>query len=498
MPRAKQARRYTMYQIPPRVTWNVPVQITREAAAELCEQLHHTVSELGGAAFYYPEVDQNKTTCRYEFHHSLIKRGAEVRLGLILSLGSTEVTEIEAYATTPDHIESLSGVPEFDSVLLGEIQDAANSLLSNAWARCVPGGETPRHSVFHLEMPYGEGVENPVSIGNGHITVFPTRIIKDSNKRLSAVVISVPAASNEAAKIGSLRDLGLFCALATLTTGQHYAQAYPQASKRHKILQHLDNPALVDLDSIYPYRKTWPQLEPVDPAVGQRMGWIWDTFGTLASEDRKAFLPALFAYYAGCQRHRDFSTLSIVAYAAALSSLAMPNKRVCHGSLCCSQCGELKIQHNLVGEVAAITTTIKDALGLDDGQEIETRKLIDRVYRKQRSAYVHGAELRHEEYHQGGGLMAILPSADNPVQDLAYYQRDLMSIARIARRTLLNWLANRASRTLDKKLFQIDDSNIIVNIREGASVGLRGGIMAKIDHRLPAFVSKNVGDESGD
>jgi len=471
------------YLLPPRAMWKIQVNINRADAAELCEQLHHMVSKLTGAAFYYPDIEHNQTTCRYEFHYPLKRQGEDIRLGLSLTLGESNLTEIEAYATTAQHIESLSGTPEFSEALLAELQERAECLLNEADQRRKPGSETIHHCIFHLEVPYRCGFKDTVSLDASSIKLFPTRIIKSESKRISAILISRLAKSNEAAKIEALREVGIISALATLATGQLYKQAYPQTSQRHKILQQIDNPNLLNLDDIYPYRKEWPELESVDPTIAQRVEWVQDAFQQLNSSNRKIFLSALFAYYAGSQRQRDFSTLSIVAHVATLSSLAVPNKSVCHGTVSCSSCGELNMRHNKVGDAAAIVKTIKDELALEAKQVSYLKKLIERVYHKQRSAYVHGAELRHGEYHQGSKILSLLPTSTEPVQELAYYEQDLSAIVLLTRRTLLNWLANRTSNTLDKALFNIDDERINKTFSAAATIGLKARTWAVLDSR---------------
>lgn len=472
-----------LHLLPPRVMWKIQVNINRADAAELCEQLHHMISKLTGAAFYYPDIEQNQTTCRYEFHHPLKRQGEDVRLGLSLTLGESDLTEIEAYATTPQLIESLSGTPEFSEALLAELQERAECLLNEAYQLREPGSETIHHFIFHLEVPYRSGFKDTVSLDAGSITLFPTRIIKSGNKRISAILISKLAKSTEAAKIEALREVGILSALATLATGQFYKQAHPPTSRRHKILQQIDNPNLLNLDDIYPYRKEWPELENVEPTTAKKVGWALDAFHQLDSSNRKIFLSALFAYYAGSRRHQDFSTLSIVANVAALNSLAMPNKSVCPGTVSCSNCGELNMRHNKVGDAAAIVKTIKDELALEAKQVNDLKKLIERVYHKQRSAYVHGAELRHGEYHQGNKMPSLLPSSTEPVQELAYYEQDLSAIALLTRRTLLSWLANRTSNTLDKALFNIDNAGIYTKFSAAVSIGLKARTWAVLDRR---------------
>jgi hypothetical protein len=102
MIKPKSTRQYQVHVLPPRVYWQVPVTLTRADAVTVCEELHYSVSELGGAIFSYPEDAKNAVTCRFEFHEKLGARRTELRLGLQITIGPRDVTEIQAYMYAAD------------------------------------------------------------------------------------------------------------------------------------------------------------------------------------------------------------------------------------------------------------------------------------------------------------------------------------------------------------------------------------------------------------
>ena len=155
-----------------------------------------------------------------------------------------------------------------------------------------------------------------------------------------------------------------------------------------------------------------------------------------------------------------YSTLAIVAYIAALSSLSETSK--CPGQVSCSQCGQLAMKHDKVGDKAAILALIKDLLEPTSEQEIRLQNIIERVYRKQRSAFIHGAELRHEEFYQGVGLPKAFPTEKEPVRKTFYYRLDFLSMELIARRTLLSWLSRKNGINLNLEMFNLKESPIEV------------------------------------
>jgi hypothetical protein len=455
---------YNPNTLPPRISWPIPVQIARGKISQLCEQLHAIVSERQGAAFYYPNVDLRKTTCRYEWHATWRRQKFALRLGVMVEIGDQDIEQFDAYITTNTAFEDpATALPPLSSKLIERLQNEVFETLEAAARRSKPEAHRDRHMIFHIEMPYMMGVGQGVTSHDNRIHLFPTVIIKKENKRVSAVSVTVNAASNESGKAEGLRHLGLLCALLTLANGQFYQSINLKWSRNRPAIRFLDSLENVDTERLYPYRKRPPQPEPFNENVAERFGWIWRQFHELDSSDTGVFLPALFAYYAGRDVFGKQSTLAIVAFMAALSSLAKNRVQRCPGEIICSDCGELtNFHHYIAGDRAAITSLIIEILQLNGkpSEKQEVNALIARAYRKQRSAFVHGAEFRHEEYHQGVGLPSAFPTSEEPVRDIYLYQSDLLSLEAVTRRTLLGWIAQKTNVSLDHKLLGLEGMKI--------------------------------------
>jgi hypothetical protein len=452
--------KYSPEHLPPRVSWRLAVQVPRNELGSLCEQLHSIVRSRGGASFYYPDLDNDKTRCRYEWHRRLNRHKFALRVGIVIDVSNADLKEIEAYVTTKEAAESLSGpVPELQPDTVAEIQQEVVATLEQANSLRDPENQTDYFCVFHIETPPHHGFRVSVSSNDATLRFVRTRVVKD--KRISAIIVKARGGSKEIAKDVALSVSHTACALLTLAEWQRYEHTSLIWPRYRPALPTVPSPNDVTEDRLYPRRKLWPPLEETDAGVIDRFDLLWKAYLSLSEADRKVFQAALFAYYAGTPRNRNSSTLSVVAFSAALSSLSEEFKKKCDGSLTCSFCGPIAFRHDIVGEVAAIVDLVGDVCEVKrEDQLADVRRVIQRVYRKQRSAFVHGAVFRHEEYGQGSGVPPHVPTNDAPVQELFEYEQDLESISRIARRTLLQWLARRGNFTLDFEQFGINTDRI--------------------------------------
>lgn len=440
--------------------------LPRLAAGSFCEQLHSIVSERGGASFYYPDVTKNRTLCRYEWHRGLGSDRFGLRVGIVVDVGAIDITEIEAYLTTREVVEKLAeGSPQLPEALVAEVQQEVVETLSEAFRGQQPEAEKIWYVVFHIHTPYGGGFGATVATKGEAVTLVRTRIVKEHNNRVSAVLVRSLAASKQVAKAHAFRDLTVVAALLTLAEGRKYSPTTLNWSRTRPHVGTVVSPLSMDEDRLYPRRKKWPELEQLDPTVAERFQFAWAAYTALSEPDRTEFLPALFAYYAGQTSEANSATLSVIALTAAISSLSASRRAKCPGKVSCSACGPLGFNHDLSGEVAAILQTILWACDISEQEHVtELRRILQRVYGKQRSAFVHGAQFRHEEYGQGAGLPPHMPSNDAPVQDLFEFQQDFRSLERITRRTLLEWLAKKTGKVLDRKRFAINPDRVTAKL----------------------------------
>lgn len=474
---------YNVDEIPPRVFWKIPIQLARSEVGSFCEQLHALVMERQGASFYYPTVEGLRTLCRYEWNKRYARDKFGLRLGAVINVGPEDLNEIEAYVTPSTAIGNPGVTPELPKDVVKEAQKDAIEIVGEAFRRKISQDAKEWLVVRHVETPYQHGFSDRFESTDRRLTFLSTRILKDGNRRVSAVLIRVSTASKELAKARAYGDLTIACALFTLANSQRYETTVLNWSHTRPVIEFVDSTEGVDEDRLYPLRRHWPKPEPMSSDVDERCDWIWSQFNRLGAEERQFFLPALFAYYSAKTNKTDWSTLSVVGFTAALSALARRRKKKCEGSLICSICGPLSFKHEIRSEVTAILELVSEICGITDKTKLEVlHQMLQRVYREQRSAYVHAAQLRHQEYGQGSGIPAHLPTNDAPVQEFAQYSEDLLSISRTARWTLLAWLAEKTHSHLDHKKFGIDMENVTAKLLNSAQISMPPRTMIKMSH----------------
>lgn len=471
---------YSPFEIPPCVKWAINIEIPRTHVPQILEQLHSIMSERQGASFYYPNVKERTTRCRYEWNRRWQKQRFGLRLGLVLKISDEDVTEVFAYAAQVQAVEDPRlGAPELSRSLQNSLSKELLNTLVDAIERLQPERQIPRHVVFHIEMPPFLGVGETVRTPDGQITVFPTIVAQDE-KRISAVCISFDLASNEIAKAKGLGQTELLCALLSLASEQVYRLARLKWPKRRPKKVFLDSLDDVDISRLYPETKKPRAPERFDARVGTRLNFICESFRSLPEAHHDTFLESLFAYYSAEESWHKQPTLASVAYMASLGNLASPFVKKCSGTLNCSQCGALPgSAHNLKGDLAAIASLCCSLFKVEESsdQGRELKALVRRVYSKQRSAFVHDAAFRHREHEQDSDLPSAMPTADEPVSDLYMYENDLLSVRFVTRRILLEWLSKQSKVALDYDLLNLDRQRIILRSSMASRITLPKGIV---------------------
>lgn len=496
MPKVKPTISYIAYEIPARARWMVRIDLPRKDVANFCEGLRCLVSQRNGAVFYYPNTEQNTNSCRYEWHTRWQRKKFGVRLGIYFTVTAKNLTEVECYAAYGDGHSDHGKTPKFSegeaTNFNGEITTVINEALS--W----PTSEKKlHHVVYFMTTPPFSRIEKITAIEKFGTVVFPTVISGKRNERVSAVVFNTASVFVGQAKSEALRQHAILCCLLTLAHGSLFSWYSPEWPRNRKPTQLIDSVSpFPPLEKIYPHRRWRVCQDSVNQKFGERLQAILSLYYGLSSEDRSKLIDPLFAFYAGKEIIGKQPTLATVAFLAALSPLASSTK--CEGDMACSICGELSrkgersFRHNLVGERQALTRSIGRLFKLDSESD-EYRnldRLITRVYEKQRSAYVHGATLRHQEYNKGSALDG------QPTEQLAYpgillYQLDLHSLEATARRALLLLLAERAQGEIDDVLFNLSESFKPAEMPVSMSVSLSKSAMVRLALRPPQKEEKD-------
>jgi hypothetical protein len=445
---------YSVRILPSNISISIPLtqSLPRKLVPQLCEQIHSLTSEKKGVSFYYPNIAEGVTTCRYEWNYKRIKCGEYIRLGLLIKVSEADLNELTAYiSTNAASREQASVLPKISKKLIDESINELVTATGYAIQRLDQTVENPLFIIFHVEMPYQKGIGNEISTEDGLIRIFPTRILKrEKNKRVSAISISSNAKSFERGRDEAVKSAEIFCALITLAEDSIYKLASIKMNKKNVFKRCLNSIENINLDDLYPQNNN-SVLEELDSKIEERLNWVWNQYNNVPREERELLTTALLTYYAGRSIQDKQPTLSLVSYIAVLNSLAKKEIKKCPGSIVCSRCGTLpNFNHNLVGDRAAIESLICELLEFGDKPSIkkELKKLIKRLFGDQRSAFVHDAKLRHREF-QKDGLPLSFPTVDNHVSDLFVYANDLRSLEDIVRRILLKWIAREAKTNLD-------------------------------------------------
>jgi hypothetical protein len=462
MPESLPVIDYNPHRLPPRRMWKVSVNIPRNTAGTLCERLYLLVGEKCGASIFIPDIAHARNTCRFEWNREWNGDPFGLRVGLTFVVGDGPITEVELYVTTRDLINAESGTPPpSEPALLNAVNEEVGEMFR--YAQTGETAEQPKDwvVVLHISVPYQLGFAHTAEAADGRFRFLRTRIVPKDWGRLSALLVRCRVRSAEAARQEASSVAMTVLALLALTERRKYeltALRWPRSRAFNNVL-----PAsrAIKEDRLFPPHRYLTELEEVDPAVISRFEEVWSAFGRLQESDRTVFVPALLANYAATNSSVNFATISTVGYMAALGALSGPVRRKCPGILTCSKHGALGWQHDEVSETGAIIETILKSCGIDRADHrLEIGDLVKRVYREQRSAFVHSARLRHAEYSQGAQVPAAIPSNDAPTSEFFVHQDDLMSIGGVTRRTLLEWLFSKSGTQLDRARMKINTDRV--------------------------------------
>jgi hypothetical protein len=461
-PRSLPVVDYNPHSLPPRTFWKLIVNIPRNTAGTFCERLYLLVAEKTGASMFVPDIENDRNTCRFEWNREWGGDRFGLRVGLTFVAGSGPITELEAYVTTKDLINAANGVvPAFDPGLLKSVGDEIAAMIDFGIHGESIDPTSEWQVVFHFAVPYALGFSRSAEAVNGHFRFIKTRIVPKDLTRLSALLIRCKARSAQAAQQRASAEAMIALALLTLLGRKKYELAPLQWPRSRGFNNVMPAARAVVEERLFPPRRYLDGLEEMEPDVIQRFEELWAAYQRLQDADRTIFTPALLAYYAAVNSSNNYQTISTVGYMASFAALSNPLRQRCEGQLTCSVHGALNWRHDTTSETSAIVETILASCGIDrEDQRVEIRKLVNRVYREQRSAFVHSAQLRHAEYSQGSQTPSAMPANDAPTSELFIYQDDMVSIAGIARRTLIEWLIVKSGGQLDRAKMQINTERV--------------------------------------
>jgi hypothetical protein len=173
--------------------------------------------------------------------------------------------------------------------------------------------------------------------------------------------------------------------------------------------------------------------------------------------------------------------LASVAFVAALGIFS--KRKACAGEVECSNCGPLQnFRHDLIGERASLFAALVELFGLkaQDPHFKELDNLLIRVYRDQRSAYVHGAKLRHRELTRRS-IRNAQPDATDPFSEEFLRGLDLYSVAQMTRRAVLKFMAQQSRVEADDDLFLITPFKVMAAMPVNSQISLPGNVWVRLE-----------------
>jgi hypothetical protein len=413
----------------PSVLKNFPI-IEKNKVPDFITNLYFITMEKNGYSYFYPNLDTGINLCRFEWHYDFRKENYGLRLGLKFQVYKGKISDIGYYILPHKWYKDLDIKHDEFSITSDEndkIMNFIESNINNALNRISNSSTEEFYPVHYIELD--RPLKETVSIEN-QLTLLPSRIIND--KILSALIIPERGFSYLSCKRFSDERANIFCALSSLIFERAKLaidQSLPViCSIKHPNKSTLDK----NIENFYPNGKSnFNGITRYINANEQEMIIsLYKAFFSISDNKyRRKMTNILFAYYSAKETININKTLSLVSYVSCLDSI---------GKECVPQ------MHKDNGSRKAIVYHINTVFG--EGTVIgNVDKWSKRIYNDHRSSYVHGANIKFEEYSQNmdgknfAGLPNALPSIEKPVSKQYEYENDLEILADVTRLVLLKY-----------------------------------------------------------
>ena len=439
------------------VQWIASVNLDQPTVAAVCEALRVRIQSLTGAVFYYPDVASGQTTCRYEWLNVRGRRKLQYRYGLMFTVKAEPLREITLYAGYGDQHPKFGSQPEFSEKEANEYCGYLTDILQAAFEAAANPRLNAYHIVCCLELPGMLRVSDTVHLEKFGITILPTIVLGKELKRVSAMVLTIDAANVETAKEIAQKKSISICAYLSVAFGTVFKAYFIKWNNRVNPVFQVADPAGVTNQNLYPTLRWRLSQDPDLIKVDEFLEPVLSCMEAIDATNAANLTNAIYAYSSGLEIMWSQPTLAIVAWIASLAPFATLAK--CAGTLKCSECGPLSFKHNVSGERLSLLTNIAALFGLreSDVKYKELKELLVRVYNHQRSAYVHGAVLRHGEATQNSQPV-FQPTPRHPFSELLQHKLDLMTLQQLTRHCLLKYLHKLAGLDFSPERFMLEDS----------------------------------------
>jgi len=451
------------FQLPPRTFWNLKVDINRNDVPKLCEGLHLSVHEKHGACYYYPNIEKNNSEHRYEWQIPYNQKNYGIILGITFIINIGNLDNICIYAAYGDESENYRKIPDFTEKEKIFFYNEIMQVIQNAFKLVDPTKFHKFHVVFYLDLPPGYTISKKYQIQDHDIIILPTVINKKETKRVSAVIVTVNSSILNLAKSLALREVTKFCALLTIGTGAFFSLYQVIWPNDKSIIEYIDSLQEIPSNSkLYPTHKYVRDSGQHSNEFSDIIKIVLDIFNGYDNKKKDILTNQIFAYYSSKEISTKHPTLSTVALLTSISPLVKPKK--CNGSIHCTKCGKLKIKHNIHGEREEIFNKICEILNLSNENDYYSKidRLVKRIYNEHRSAFVHGAYFRHDEYHRNFSLPKAIPTSKKPFSDSLIFRNDLLSFDLIVRRVLLKHITESSGFEFKPETFYFDSEKLLL------------------------------------
>jgi hypothetical protein len=476
MPKHKRTISYNTHPIENARQWDVEVNIPRQEIGRVCQALHLYTSKMLGASFYYPDPIARTTTCRYEWFAGSARQRFFYKLGLMFAVNDEPLRKIRAYVGYGDRHPAYGTIPPEDR----ETTSHLNSVLEVLKSIDGRGPKSQaRHWISYIQAPHGFYVGKHMKIEALRAMVLPTVLVGKENVGVSPIIFTTDEDSGEEGDDSIDRSLEV-SVLLTVATGSLFKPYFLQWQKRQKpkqVVATID--PVPELASLFPPKRWRAWFGSADDSFAPRLEGIVKMFDGLSEELRTPVRNAMFAYRSGLEMLSAQPTLASVAFVAALGFLA--KRKQCAARIECEACGPLDFRHDLVGERQSLFNALADLLALKaeapDFKELNT--LLTRVYQEQRSAYVHGARLRHREL-TSRSFKNAQPTATAPFAEEYLRELDLRSVEQLTRRAILAFIARESHFELDDELFLLRPFRVMVKMPVRSRISLPANVWVQL------------------
>lgn len=453
---------FSTVEVPSAATWGITIQspVPRDRIPDILTFLEvYALDRLGGY-HYYPGYPEGGNTCRFEWYVRDRRERFGLRIAVIvLVYGDARPVHWQACADVADNL--LRPVKDRVPLSQRQIEKAkAASLAAIDWALGMsadPSLWRPYWVCHHVcltgvaDVGFSEIWRSPCET----VAIYPTRITNTDNSRSTPVVIRVRSASPSLARDMAAPEMNKVTNLLSLVAGSAISNAKIRWG-RSRPEDVTDRQPSIDWGALY------PQVSKFRPSFTFESRWrdgvsqAWDALTQIDARPDLAprWRKALLSFRTAEGIWSQSPSVASVGYCAALGALSRDLQQYCDGGVSCELCGNLRdFHHHLVGDAEALCQLVKGCLEPSDADWSDLRKRLKRVYREQRSAFVHAGEMHHGEDGTRGGVRfgTVVPDRSSPVDREARYFEDVSVLRSATRNVMLVLLGELLG---DRQLFR--------------------------------------------